>query len=62
MMSWRERAPGVATMGVTWGITSREEVVAYHPDFIVDNWGQLLAAVGSLEERREQKQEGGSRG
>ena len=39
------KSAGVATVGVTWGIASREELWPYRPDFIVDNWGQLLAAV-----------------
>jgi pyrophosphatase PpaX len=42
---------GVATAGVTWGIASREELSPYRPDFIVDDWMQLLAALGSLEKK-----------
>ncbi len=41
---------GVATVGVTWGIASREELGPYLPDVIADDWSQLLAALSGLED------------
>lgn len=37
---------GVTTIGVTWGMATREELSDYHPDFIVDSWGEFLTALG----------------
>ncbi|MGB9792191.1 MAG: HAD-IA family hydrolase [Thermacetogeniaceae bacterium] len=36
---------GVSTIGVTWGMATREELDAYNPDFIVDTWEELLSLL-----------------
>ena len=33
---------GVATLGVTWGVATREQLTAHGPDLIVDSWNELL--------------------
>ncbi|NPV92937.1 MAG: HAD-IA family hydrolase [Firmicutes bacterium] len=37
------REAGVTTVGVTWGMASREELDEAGPDFIVSTWDELLA-------------------
>jgi pyrophosphatase PpaX len=34
---------GVTTVGVTWGMASREELAEVKPDFIVNSWDEFLA-------------------
>lgn len=36
------KSAGVTTIGVTWGMSTREELDSHLPDFIVDNWKSLL--------------------
>ncbi|HHW40210.1 MAG TPA: HAD-IA family hydrolase [Syntrophomonadaceae bacterium] len=36
---------GVPTIGVTWGMATREELAAHTPDFIVDTWEELLSLL-----------------
>lgn len=47
--SWYDIMTGenasVPTIGVTWGMATREELEAYHPDFIVDTWEELLSLL-----------------
>lgn len=39
------RNAGVITVGVSWGMASREELQACRPDFIVDTWPELKAVL-----------------
>jgi len=39
------RNAGVITVGVSWGMASREELQACGPDFIVDTWAELVAVL-----------------
>ncbi|WP_066637729.1 HAD-IA family hydrolase [Desulfolucanica intricata] len=34
---------GVKTVGVTWGMAKREELMEYKPDIIVDSWDEILS-------------------
>lgn len=34
---------GVTTIGVTWGMATREQLESYGPDFIVDSWEEFMA-------------------
>jgi len=42
------RNAGVITVGVSWGMASREELQACDPDFIVDTWPELLGVLKGL--------------
>jgi len=33
---------GVKTIGVTWGMATKERLLAHQPGFLADNWDQLL--------------------
>ncbi|MFZ5644774.1 MAG: HAD-IA family hydrolase [Bacillota bacterium] len=39
---------GVITVGVTWGIASRGELIKENPDYIVDSWHELGKVLFSL--------------
>lgn len=47
--SWYDIMTGknaaVTTIGVTWGMASREELYRYTPSYIVDTWEELLALL-----------------
>lgn len=36
---------GVTTVGVTWGMATREEIADAGPDLVVDSWREFLAAL-----------------
>lgn len=38
----------VSTIGVTWGIAAKEDLKKQQPDFLVDSWKEMLAAISSL--------------
>lgn len=38
---------GVKTLGVTWGVSTRSELLDGKPDAIIDNWGDLLLWLSS---------------
>jgi len=42
------RNAGVITVGVSWGMASREELQACRPDFIVDTWPELVRVLKGL--------------
>ncbi len=42
------RAANVTTIGVTWGMASREDLQAAGPDHIVDTWPDLVEVLKSL--------------
>lgn len=42
---------GVTTIAVTWGMASREQLAACHPDFIIDVWAELQEALRQLSGR-----------
>ncbi|AGL03033.1 HAD-IA family hydrolase [Desulfoscipio gibsoniae] len=42
------RNAGVITVGVSWGMASREELQACGPDFIADTWPELAAILKGL--------------
>lgn len=39
------RNAGVTTVGVTWGVASREKLQAAAPDYLVDTWVELLEVL-----------------
>lgn len=39
------KGAGVTTVGATWGIAAREQLVEHAPDFIVESWDEFLAAL-----------------
>ncbi len=39
---------GVVTVGVSWGMASREELHACGPDFVVDTWTELIALLKGI--------------
>lgn len=39
------RQAGVTTIGVTWGMATREQLAAHAPDLVVDSWDECLAAL-----------------
>jgi pyrophosphatase PpaX len=39
---------GVTTIGVTWGMATREELNQRLPDFLVDDWSELLMTLRGL--------------
>lgn len=39
------RNAGARTLGVTWGLASREELESLHPDGMLDRWDELLRYV-----------------
>ncbi|MCG8401419.1 MAG: HAD-IA family hydrolase [Firmicutes bacterium] len=42
------RGAGVTTIAVGWGMASRDELRVANPDFLVDNWSQLLSVLKTL--------------
>lgn len=44
------KSAGVATVAVTWGMASREQLAPHHPDFIVDSWAEFQEALRRLSE------------
>ncbi|AEF94686.1 HAD-superfamily hydrolase, subfamily IA, variant 3 [Desulfotomaculum nigrificans CO-1-SRB] len=36
---------GVVTIGVTWGISDRDELVGHEPDYILDTWADLVKII-----------------
>lgn len=41
------RSAGVLTVGVTWGMATREELEHAGPDFLVHNWSELLEVLAA---------------
>lgn len=39
---------GVTTVGVTWGMATRDQLEEHSPDFIVDTWEEFLATLSGL--------------
>lgn len=39
------RNAGARTLGVTWGLASREEMVSLQPDGIIDRWDELMKYI-----------------
>ncbi|MFZ5652462.1 MAG: HAD-IA family hydrolase [Bacillota bacterium] len=44
------RKAGVTTVGVTWGMATREELAGIHAEYIVDSWQELISMLKSLED------------
>lgn len=42
------RKAGVTTVGVTWGMASREELAVKKADFVVDSWRELMGIIKSI--------------
>lgn len=42
---------GVATIAVTWGIATENELENTEPDFLVKSWDQLLQAIEALDKK-----------
>ena len=41
------RRAGVKTLGVTWGVSTRSELLDGQPDAIIDSWGDMLLWLSS---------------
>lgn len=42
------RRAGVTTVGVTWGMASREELELKNAEFVVDSWRELMGIIKSI--------------
>lgn len=39
---------GLTTIGVTWGMATRTQLLDYAPDFVIDSWAEFLAILRGL--------------
>lgn len=42
---------GVTTIGVTWGMATKEQLNEHQPHFVVDSWEELLVALNRINSR-----------